>query len=154
MRLNAKSRYAVTALLDLAIHSKNQRVTLADIAERHVISLSYLEQLFSRLRKAELVKGIRGPGGGYLLAKAAHDITIAAIIDGVNEAISVRECNGEENCFHGNRCLVHDLWEDLDQEISSYLSSITLADLIAQKSQVRNRQVTESVVTFTKSVKS
>jgi iron-sulfur cluster assembly transcription factor IscR len=154
MRLNAKSRYAVTALLDLAIHSKNQRVTLADIAERHVISLSYLEQLFSRLRKAEVVKGIRGPGGGYLLAKAAHDITIAAIIDGVNEAISVRECNGEENCFHGNRCLVHDLWEDLDQEISSYLSSITLADLIAQKSQVRNRQVTESVVTFTKSVKS
>jgi Rrf2 family iron-sulfur cluster assembly transcriptional regulator len=154
MRLNAKSRYAVTALLDLAIHSKNQRVTLADIAERHVISLSYLEQLFSRLRKAELVKGIRGPGGGYLLAKAAHDITIAAIIDGVNEAISVRECNGKENCFHGNRCLVHDLWEDLDQEISSYLSSITLADLIAQKSQVRNRQVTESVVTFTKSVKS
>ena len=154
MRLNAKSRYAVTALLDLAIHSKNQRVTLADIAERHVISLSYLEQLFSRLRKAELVKGIRGPGGGYLLAKAAHDITIAAIIDGVNEAISVRECNGEENCFHGNRCLVHDLWEDLDQEISSYLSSITLADLIAQKSQVRNRQVTDSVVTFTKSVKS
>ena len=154
MRLNAKSRYAVTALLDLAIHSKNQRVTLADIADRHVISLSYLEQLFSRLRKAGLVRGMRGPGGGYLLAKSANDITIAAIIDGVNEAISVRECNGEENCFHGNRCLVHDLWEDLGQEISSYLSSITLADLIAQKSQVRNRQVTESVVTFTKSVKS
>ena len=154
MRLNAKSRYAVTALLDLAIHSKNQRVTLADIVDRHVISLSYLEQLFSRLRKAGLVRGMRGPGGGYLLAKSANDITIAAIIDGVNEAISVKECNGEENCFHGNRCLVHDLWEDLDQEISSYLSSITLADLIAQKSQVRNRQVTESVVTFTKSVKS
>ena len=154
MRLNAKSRYAVTALLDLAIHSKNQRVTLADIADRHVISLSYLEQLFSRLRKAELVKGMRGPGGGYLLAKSENDITIAAIIEGVNEPISVRECNGEENCFHGGQCLAHDLWEDLDQEISSYLSSITLADLIAQKSQVRNRQVTESVVTFTKSVKS
>ena len=75
MRLTAKSRYAVTALLDLAIHSKNQRVTLADIADRHVISLSYLEQLFSRLRKAELVKGMRGPGGGYLLAKSENDIT-------------------------------------------------------------------------------
>ena len=154
MRLTAKSRYAVTALLDLAIHTQNTRVTLADIAGRHHISLSYLEQWFSRLRKAGLVTGIRGPGGGYVLAKSANDITIAAIIDGVNEAISVRECNGEENCFHGNRCLVHDLWEDLDQEISSYLSSITLADLITQKSQVRNRQVTESVVTFTQSVKS
>ena len=154
MKLTAKSRYAVTALLDLAIHTPNTRVTLADIAGRHHISLSYLERWFSRLRKAVLVTGIRGPGGGYVLAKSANNITIAAIIDGVNEAISVRECNGEENCFHGNRCLVHDLWEDLDQEISSYLSNITLADLIAQKSQVRNRQVTESVVTFTKSVKS
>ena len=154
MKLTAKSRYAVTALLDLAIHTQNTRVTLADIAERHVISLSYLEQLFSRLRKAGLVTGIRGPGGGYVLAKSAHDITIAAIIEGVNEPISVRACEGDENCFHGGQCLAHDLWEDLDQEISSYLSSITLADLIAQKSQVRNHQVTDSVVTFTKSVKS
>jgi Rrf2 family iron-sulfur cluster assembly transcriptional regulator len=152
MRLNAKSRYAVTALLDLAIHSKNQRVTLADIADRHVICLSYLEQLFSRLCKAGLVRWMRGPGGGYLLAKAAHDITIAAIIDGVNEPISVRACEGDENCFHGGQCLAHDLWANLDQEISSYLSSITLADVIAQKSQVRNHQVTESVVTFNQSI--
>ncbi len=154
MRLTAKSRYAVTALLDLAIHTQNTRVTLADIAGRHHISLSYLEQWFSRLRKAGLVKGIRGPGGGYLLAKSVNDITIADIIEGVNEPISVRACAGDENCFNGGRCLVHDLWEDLDYEISSYLSSITLADLIAQKSNARNRQVSESVVTFTKSFKS
>jgi Rrf2 family iron-sulfur cluster assembly transcriptional regulator len=155
MKLTAKSRYAVTALLVLAIHTPNTRVTLADIAGRHHnhISLSYLEQWFSRLRKAGLVIGIRGPGGGYMLAKSANDITIAAIIDGVNEAISVRECNGEEICFHGNRCLVHDLWEDLDQEIESYLSKITLADEIAQLSTARNRQITENVVTFTKCVK-
>ena len=154
MRLTAKSRYAVTALLDLVIHTQNTRVTLADIADRQVISLSYLEQLFARLRKAGLVKGIRGPGGGYLLAKSANDITIADIIEGVNESISVRACAGDENCFNGGRCLVHDLWENLDYEIASYLSNFTLADVLAQQSNARNRQVTESVVTFTNSVKS
>jgi Rrf2 family iron-sulfur cluster assembly transcriptional regulator len=154
MRLTAKSRYAVTALLDLVIHTQNTRVTLADIADRQVISLSYLEQLFARLRKAGLVKGIRGPGGGYLLAKSANDITIADIIEGVNEPISVRACAGDENCFNGGRCLVHDLWENLDYEIASYLSNFTLADVLAQQSNARNRQVTESVVTFTNSVKS
>jgi Rrf2 family iron-sulfur cluster assembly transcriptional regulator len=154
MRLTAKSRYAVTALLDLVIHTQNTRVTLADIADRQVISLSYLEQLFARLRKAGLVKGIRGPGGGYLLAKSANDITIADIIEGVNEPISVRACAGDENCFNGGRCLVHDLWENLDYEIASYLSNFTLADVLAQQSNARNRQVTESVVTFTQSIKS
>jgi Rrf2 family iron-sulfur cluster assembly transcriptional regulator len=154
MRLTAKSRYAVTALLDLVIHTQNTRVTLADIADRQVISLSYLEQLFARLRKAGLVKGIRGPGGGYLLAKSANDITIADIIEGVNEPISVRACAGDENCFNGGRCLVHDLWENLDYEIASYLSNFTLADVLAQQSNARNLQVAESVVTFTKSVKS
>jgi Rrf2 family iron-sulfur cluster assembly transcriptional regulator len=141
-------------LLDLVIHTQNTRVTLADIADRQVISLSYLEQLFARLRKAGLVKGIRGPGGGYLLAKSANDITIADIIEGVNEPISVRACAGDENCFNGGRCLVHDLWENLDYEIASYLSNFTLADVLAQQSNARNRQVTESVVTFTNSVKS
>ena len=154
MRLTAKSRYAVTALLDLVIHTQNTRVTLADIADRQVISLSYLEQLFARLRKAGLVKGIRGPGGGYLLAKSANDITIADIIEGVNEPISVRACAGDENCFNGGRCLIHDLWADLDQEIASYLSNFTLADVLAQQNNFRNSQVAESVVTFTKSVKS
>ena len=153
MRLTAKSRYAVTALLDLAIHSQNKQVTLADIAERQVISLSYLEQLFARLRQAGLVKGIRGPGGGYRLTKPANDITIAAIIEGVNEPISVRACEGDENCFHGGQCLAHELWADLDQEISNYLSNITLGDVLVQQSQVRHRRVAESVVTFTQSVK-
>jgi Rrf2 family iron-sulfur cluster assembly transcriptional regulator len=153
MRLTAKSRYAVTALLDLAIHTQNTRVTLADIADRQVISLSYLEQLFSRLRKAGFVKGIRGPGGGYMLAKSVNDITIADIIESVNEPISATACEGRENCFNGEICLVHDLWADLDQEIESYLSKITLADEIVQLSTARNRQVTESVVTFTKCVK-
>jgi Rrf2 family iron-sulfur cluster assembly transcriptional regulator len=117
MKLTAKSRYAVTALLDLALHGKDERVTLMAIADRQVISLSYLEQLFSRLRKAGLVRGMRGPGGGYLLAKSENDITIADIIEGVNESISVRACEGDENCFNGGRCLVHDLWADLDNEI-------------------------------------
>ena len=152
MKLTAKSRYAVTALLDLALHGKDERVTLIAIADRQVISLSYLEQLFSRLRKAGLVRGMRGPGGGYLLAKSENDITIADIIEGVNEPISVRACEGDENCFNGGRCLVHDLWADLDDEISSYLSNFTLADILAQQTQVRNRQIAESVVTFTKSL--
>lgn len=152
MKLTAKSRYAVTALLDLALHGKDERVTLMAIADRQVISLSYLEQLFSRLRKAGLVRGMRGPGGGYLLAKSVNEITIADIIEGVNEPISVRACEGDENCFNGGRCLVHDLWADLDNEISSYLSNFTLADILAQQNQVRNRQIAESVVTFTKSL--
>ena len=152
MKLTAKSRYAVTALLDLALHGKDERVTLIAIADRQVISLSYLEQLFSRLRKAGLVRGMRGPGGGYLLAKSENDITIADIIEGVNEPISVRACEGDENCFNGGRCLVHDLWADLDDEISSYLSNFTLADILAQQTQVRNRQIAESVVTFTKTL--
>jgi Rrf2 family iron-sulfur cluster assembly transcriptional regulator len=95
---------------------------------------------------------MRGPGGGYLLAKSVNEITIADIIEGVNEPISVRACEGDENCFNGGRCLVHDLWADLDDEISSYLSNFTLADILAQQNQVRNRQIAESVVTFTKSL--
>jgi Rrf2 family iron-sulfur cluster assembly transcriptional regulator len=154
MKLTAKSRYAVTALLDLALHGKDERVTLMAIADRQVISLSYLEQLFSRLRKAGLVRGIRGPGGGYVLAKNIDDITIAAIIEGVDEPLSVRECDGEENCFQGNPCLAHDLWTDLDHEIFRYLNGMTLGDILAQKESVKTRQTTESVITFTKSVKS
>ena len=146
MRLTAKSRYAVTALLDLAIHAKSERVTLSEIAERHVISLSYLEQLFARLRKAGLVRGIRGPGGGYLLGKPVNHITIADIIDGVNESIGVKESDHDENDFHDSMRLAYHLWADLDREIASYLSGITLADVL----EAKHRSPNESILKFMK----
>ena len=110
MRLTTKGRYAVTAMLDLVLHSQNTPVTLTEIATRQTISLSYLEQLFSRLRKADLVKGVRGPGGGYRIRQTPELISIASIIEAVNEPIDSTKCGGEENCQHDSICLTHDLW--------------------------------------------
>ena len=110
MRLTTKGRYAVTAMLDLVLHSQNTPVTLTEIATRQTISLSYLEQLFSRLRKADLVKGVRGPGGGYRIRQTPELISIASIIEAVNEPIDSTKCGGEENCQHDSICLSHDLW--------------------------------------------
>jgi Rrf2 family iron-sulfur cluster assembly transcriptional regulator len=133
VRLTTKGRYAVTAMLDLALNSQNHPVTLTEIAARQTISLSYLEQLFARLRKAGIVQGVRGPGGGYQLHQSPEKVSIAAIIEAVNEPLDSTKCGGEANCQHDSICLTHDLWVGLSEHIQSYLSAITLADLLAKR---------------------
>ncbi len=130
MRLTSKGRYAVTAMLDVALHSHNGPVSLADISERQGISLSYLEQLFSRLRKSGLVASMRGPGGGYLLGQDAGKIVVGAIITAVDESMDATRCQGKEICQGGSRCLTHTLWRDLSERISNFLNNITLAELV------------------------
>ena len=129
MKLTTKGRYAVTAMLDLAIHASDKPISLADISERQVISLSYLEQLFSKLRRQGLVQSVRGPGGGYCLSRGAESIYVAQVIEAVNEAVDATGCRGTENCQAGNRCLTHDLWTDLSDQIHSFLNNISLASL-------------------------
>ncbi len=147
MRLTTKGRYAVTAMLDLAFFSKINPVTLTEIAARQTISLSYLEQLFARLRKAGIVQGVRGPGGGYQLRKAANKISIAMIIEAVNEPIDSTKCGGEANCQHDSICLTHDLWVGLSQHIHGYLSNITVADLLEKRDAKQN---SENIITIRK----
>lgn len=133
MRLTTKGRYAVTAMLDLAIHADREPVTLSDISVRQDISLSYLEQLFARLRRSELVQSVRGPGGGYRLGKETRQIAIVDIIDAVDESVDATRCQGRGNCQHGETCLTHYLWEDLSQQIHDFLSGISLADLMTRQ---------------------
>ncbi|HBO24967.1 MULTISPECIES: Fe-S cluster assembly transcriptional regulator IscR [unclassified Providencia] len=131
MRLTSKGRYAVTAMLDVALHSQTGPVPLADISERQGISLSYLEQLFSRLRKNELVSSVRGPGGGYLLGREPDQIFVAQVIAAVDESVDATRCQGnKEGCQNGDRCLTHALWRDLSDRITSFLSSISLDELV------------------------
>jgi Rrf2 family iron-sulfur cluster assembly transcriptional regulator len=130
MRLTTKGRYAVTAMLDLALHQGGGPVSLADISRRQEISLSYLEQLFARLRRAELVGSVRGPGGGYRLFRDATAICVAEIIDAVNEITDTTACEGRGGCQQGEICLTHSLWDDLSQQIHGFLSGITLAELV------------------------
>ena len=131
MRLTTKGRYAVTAMLDLALHQGQQRpVTLQDIAANQEISLSYLEQLFARLRQGGLVRGTRGPGGGYRLAKDANEISIAGIITAVDEKADLTRCGGKSDCQQGEECLTHELWAELSETIYQFLDNISLADLI------------------------
>lgn len=130
MRLSTKGRYAVTAMLDLALHDKAGPVALTDIAETQNISVSYLEQLFARLRKNGLVEGMRGPGGGYRLARAASEITIAQVIAAVDEQIDMTRCAGKKDCQDGEKCLTHELWADLSEQLYGFLNSITLGDMV------------------------
>lgn len=133
MRLTTKGRYAVTAMLDLALNSEKGPISLADISSRQEISLSYLEQLFSKLRQHELVSSVRGPGGGYRLKHSADQVFVAQIIDAVNESVDATNCNGAGNCQQGEVCLTHHLWTDLSEQIHQFLSGISLADLVARK---------------------
>jgi Rrf2 family iron-sulfur cluster assembly transcriptional regulator len=146
VRLTTKGRYAVTAMLDLAYHSQKKPVTLTDIAARQTISLSYLEQLFARLRRANMVKGIRGPGGGYTLSGLAVDINIADIIAAVDEPIHATKCGGEGNCQKNQACLTHDLWMGLSDQIRDYLQGITIAQLLEKHhvQEVAKRQDKEA----------
>lgn len=133
MRLTSKGRYAVTAMLDVALHSNRGPVSLAEISERQEISLSYLEQLFARLRKNGLVTSVRGPGGGYVLGRGLNEIAISEIVKAVDETVEARKCHGEEGCQGGVKCLTHTLWNDLSERIDSFLTNITLSELVKNK---------------------
>ncbi len=133
MRLSTKGRYAVTAMMDLAIHEPKGPVTLADISRCQSISLSYLEQLFSRLRRENLVRGVRGPGGGYKLARPAGEITIAAIIAAVDEKVD-STCGGDSGCDEQTTCLTHELWCGLSKRIYEFLDSISLQEFLSRPS--------------------
>lgn len=142
MRLTTKGRYAVTAMLDLALHYSDGPITLADISKRQGISLSYLEQLFSRLRKKDLVASTRGPGGGYKLSRDASEIAVADVITAIDEKVDVTRCGGLANCQGDEPCLTHELWSNLSDQIYNFLSGITLGDLVQTQGvqQVAQRQ--------------
>lgn len=143
MRLTSKGRYAVTAMLDVALHSQDNPVPLADISERQGISLSYLEQLFAKLRKSGLVASVRGPGGGYRLGAQAHEISIGHVIAAVDESVDATKCNGKADCQGGARCLTHTLWHNLSIRISDFLNNITLGELMTDNEvlEISGRQV-------------
>ena len=154
MRLTTKGRYAVTAMLDLAINAQQGPVNLNDISERQSISVSYLEQLFAKLRKGGLVSSVRGPGGGYQLARTAADIHVAQIIDAVDESVDATRCGGRGDCQKGETCLTHDLWSDLSQQIHHFLANISLHELLARRevqavsirqSEAQRRRVQENM---------
>lgn len=136
MRLTTKGRYAVTAMLDLALHYTNGPITLADISQRQGISLSYLEQLFSKLRKRGLVDSARGPGGGYRLSRPAVEIAVADVVTAVDEKVDATRCGGLANCQDDQQCLTHELWSDLSQQIYDFLSSISLGALVERQGVV------------------
>jgi Rrf2 family iron-sulfur cluster assembly transcriptional regulator len=142
MRLTTKGRFAVTAMLDLALRATDGPVTLAGISERQKISLSYLEQLFGKLRRRTLVESVRGPGGGYCLARPASEISVADIILAVDEPLDATQCGGKENCHDdGQRCMTHDLWVSLNSAIYDYLANVSLAALIKQQRPIGTDRV-------------
>jgi Rrf2 family iron-sulfur cluster assembly transcriptional regulator len=145
MRLTTKGRFAVTAMIDLALRHGKGPVTLSAISERQEISLSYLEQLFGKLRRHNIVASVRGPGGGYNLGRRAEDVTIADIIIAVDEPLDATQCGGKENCHAverpgGSRCMTHELWSTLNEKMVEYLDSVSLQDLVDQQEQKNNEQ--------------
>ncbi|MGC7560290.1 Fe-S cluster assembly transcriptional regulator IscR [Pasteurella sp. PK-2025] len=138
MKLTSKGRYAVTAILDIALHSKRGPVSLSDISDRQHISLSYLEQLFAKLRRYGLVKSVRGPGGGYQLGLPTNEISVGMVINAVNENIDVTRCQGRGDCQEGAECLTHALWKELSQRIEDFLNGITLSELVDKHYQKFN----------------
>lgn len=148
MKLTTKGRYAVTAMLDLALNEAKGPTNLADISQRQGISLSYLEQLFSKLRKQQLVVSVRGPGGGYLLGKDKHEISVARVVEAVSESMDATKCGGSSvGCQQGEICLTHHLWQDLSSQIYSFLDGISLADLVSRReiqavSSLQNQKLT------------
>jgi len=146
MKLTTRGRYAVTAMLDLALNGKQGPISLAAISQRQDISLSYLEQLFAKLRKNDLVASVRGPGGGYRLSRADEQINVADIISAVNESTDSTSCQGKGDCQNGEPCLTHQLWDDLSQQIHAFLSGISLATLTERREvkTVNERQSKQS----------
>ena len=141
MRLTTKARFAVTAMIDLALNSGEGPVTLAAISERQKISLSYLEQLFGKLRRYGLVESVRGPGGGYCLARQDADITIADVVRAVDEMLDATQCGGLQNCRQAQRCMTHELWSTLNDRIYEFLSSVTLADEVKKQRQINDTEL-------------
>jgi Rrf2 family iron-sulfur cluster assembly transcriptional regulator len=139
MRLTTKGRFAVTAMLDLAIHGGKRPVTLAGISQRQSISLSYLEQLFGKLRRHTLVESVRGPGGGYTLARDLAQVSVADIVTAVDEPLDATQCRGKENCKDEQRCMTHDLWSTLNDKMYEYLDSVKLSDLVAQQATRKDK---------------
>lgn len=133
MRLTTKGRFAVTAMIDLAMRGETGPVALASVSERQKISLSYLEQLFGKLRRYKLVDSVRGPGGGYCIARPLSMVTVADIIRAVDEQLDATQCGGRENCHDEHRCMTHDLWSTLNSKMYEYLSSVTLAELVERQ---------------------
>lgn len=133
MKLTTKGRYAVTAMLDLALHAQEAPVPLADISQRQGISLSYLEQLFAKLRRQGLVSSARGPGGGYRLSRDSKEISISEVINAINEHVDARRCGGLANCQDDEPCLTHELWSDLSEQIQDFLTNISLGDLVERR---------------------
>ncbi|MEB0134778.1 Fe-S cluster assembly transcriptional regulator IscR [Actimicrobium sp. CCC2.4] len=153
MRLTTKGRFAVTAMIDLALRQSGGPVTLSGISQRQEISLSYLEQLFGKLRRHEIVESVRGPGGGYNLARRAEDVTVADIIIAVDEPLDSTQCGGKENCRsstaeNGTRCMTHDLWSTLNSKMVEYLDSVSLKDLVDQQ---RQKNIEQNVVVLHRS---
>src|SRR5687768_2382810 len=144
MRLTTKGRFAVTAMIDVALHATDGPVTLAGVADRQKISLSYLEQLFGKLRRRELVESVRGPGGGYHLARDASRLTVADIIRAVEEPLDSTQCGGRENCHDSGRCMTHDLWEELNTTVYGFLEGVTLSQLVERQRTKRVTMVRQS----------
>jgi len=142
MRLTTKGRFAVTAMLDLALNDGKGPVTLAGISRRQNISLSYLEQLFGKLRRRTLVDSVRGPGGGYTLSRPVAQVSVAEIIRAVDEPLDATQCGGRENCQEEQRCMTHELWSTLNEKMFEYLNSVKLSDLVAKQ---RERMASEGV---------
>jgi Rrf2 family iron-sulfur cluster assembly transcriptional regulator len=140
MRLTTKGRFAVTAMLDLAMNGGSGPVTLAGISQRQSISLSYLEQLFGKLRRHTLVESVRGPGGGYTLARDTDKLSVADIIIAVDEPLDATQCGGKENCKEERRCMTHDLWATLNEKMYEYLDSVKLSDLVAKQTARKEQQ--------------
>jgi len=145
MRLTTKGRYAVTAMLDLSLNYGLGSITLADISDRQGISLTYLEQLFAKLRKKGLVSSTRGPGGGYRLSRSADEITVLDVIASVDEKVDSTACEGKGDCNNGDECLSHELWQSLSEQIQSYLSNITLGQVVHDHEKNKNG---ESIIKF------
>lgn len=138
MRLTTKGRFAVTAMIDLAMRQHNGPVTLAGISQRQKISLSYLEQLFGKLRRHELVESTRGPGGGYTLARPMRDVSVADIIFAVDEPLDATSCGGKENCHDDGPCMTHELWSNLNKKMIEFLDGVSLQELVEKQ---RGREV-------------
>ena len=155
MRLTTRGRYAVTAMLDLAIYARQEPVCLSDISKRQAISVSYLEQLFAQLRKNGLVKSIRGPGGGYQLNRGEADIYVLEIIDAINENVDATRCRGQGNCLNGQKCITHELWADLSEQIRCFLGGISLGQLVEKRQRAaalndsKNEPACENIVNET-----
>lgn len=140
MRLTTKGRFAVTAMIDLALQQANGPVSLAAISERQKISLSYLEQLFAKLRRRNLVDSVRGPGGGYQITKPLDQVSVADVIIAVDEPLDATQCGGKENCTDEGQCMTHDLWSNLNRKMLDYLNSVSLHSLV-EKNKAREQTI-------------